>query len=151
MVIDIPFDLQIKTIDFVYPKTVDIKGYKPTYKGACDADKKGSGGAWEGKSPCDLRRRWHNKMQMRQLSLSSLPEKCRIPVTTTLMGIGAIPAGHELSLGMLGSHGSTAANHAIHNADLLLILGARVGDRAMSTTGDLAKKAKIIHIDIDPC
>jgi acetolactate synthase-1/2/3 large subunit len=53
-------------------------------------------------------------------------------------------------MGMLGSHGSAAANHAIHNADLLLILGARVGDRAMSTAGEIAKKAKIIHIDVDP-
>ena len=66
------------------------------------------------------------------------------------MGIGAIPPEHPLSLGMIGSHGVHAANHAVSNADLVVILGARVGDRAMGTAGKLAQKARIIHIDIDP-
>jgi acetolactate synthase-1/2/3 large subunit len=66
------------------------------------------------------------------------------------MGIGSIPSLHRLNLGMVGSHGSFTANYALHNADLLLLLGARVGDRAIGKASKIAEKAQIIHIDIDP-
>lgn len=149
VLIDIPVDVQKKEIDFTYPATVDIRGYKPNYKGhslqlkrVVDAIKKSKtpvicagGGIISAKAGEELVR---------------LAERYSIPVTTTLMGIGSIPADHELCLGMLGSHGVYAANHAVHNADLVLILGARVGDRAMGTAHKIAERAKIIHIDIDP-
>lgn len=149
VVIDIPFDVQMKMIDFAYPETVDIKGYKPTYKGHVMQIRKAAEAVKKAKAPVICAGGGIISSDAAG-ELLALAEKCNIPVTTTLMGIGAFPSKHELCLGMLGSHGSAAANHAIHNADLLMLLGARVGDRAMSTTRDIAKKAKIIHIDIDP-
>lgn len=149
VVIDIPFDVQLKTIDFAYPEAVDIKGYKPNYKGHVMQIRKAAEALKKAKAPVICAGGGIISANAAG-GLVELAEKCNIPVTTTLMGLGAIPTGHELCFGMLGSHGSAAANHAIHNADLLLLLGARVGDRAMSTTGEIAKKAKIIHIDIDP-
>ena len=79
-----------------------------------------------------------------------LAEKCGIPVVTTMMGIGSIPYDHELNLGMLGSYGVYTANYAVHNADLLIITGARVADRAINNPDQIARKAEIVHIDIDP-
>ncbi|MGN0474728.1 MAG: thiamine pyrophosphate-binding protein, partial [Acutalibacteraceae bacterium] len=77
-------------------------------------------------------------------------EKLNIPVVSTLMGVGMMPTEHPLYMGMLGTHGVYAANYAIHHADLIIICGARVGDRAMAKAGQIAQKAQIIHIDIDP-
>ena len=79
-----------------------------------------------------------------------LAEAGNIPVTTTLMGIGAFPGTHELSLGMLGMHGEFAANMAAHETDLLISLGARFDDRVTGRLDEFASKAKVIHIDIDP-
>ena len=66
------------------------------------------------------------------------------------MGVGMMPTEHPLYMGMLGTHGIYSANYAIHHADLVILCGARVGDRAMSKPDQIAKKAQIIHIDIDP-
>lgn len=149
VVIDVPVDVQSRSFEFKYPENVDIRGYKPTYKGhgiqirkVADAVRKADfpvicagGGIIIAKASEELR---------------ELAERRRIPVTTTLMGIGAIPSDHGLNFGMVGTHGSYTANYAVHNADLVLILGARVGDRAMGAAGKIAQKAKIVHIDIDP-
>jgi len=149
VLIDIPIDVQTEEVFFEYPKDVDIKGYKPNYKGnpiqikkVCDAIKSAKapvicagGGVIASNASGEL---------------IELAEKCGIPVTTTLMGKGALPSRHKLSLGMLGSHGVFTANYAVHNADLVLIVGARAGDRAMGAAGKIAEKAKIVHIDIDP-
>jgi acetolactate synthase-1/2/3 large subunit len=82
--------------------------------------------------------------------LLKFAEKYHIPVVNTLMGIGSVPFEHELNMGMLGSHGVYTANYAVNNSDLLILLGARVGDRAMGSAVKIAKKASIVHIDIDP-
>ena len=66
------------------------------------------------------------------------------------MGVGMMPTEHPLYMGMLGSHGIFSANYGIHHADLVILCGARVGDRAMAKPDQVAKKAEIIHIDIDP-
>ncbi len=73
-----------------------------------------------------------------------------IPVTTTLMGLGAFPGDHPLSLGMLGMHGTYRANMAVTECDLLIAIGARFDDRVTGKVDDFAPFAKIIHIDIDP-
>lgn len=149
VLIDVPVDIQNTVFDFNYPESVDIKGYKPNYKGhslqikrisdaiirsSCPVICAGGGVISSGASD----------------ELLFLSEKCSIPVTTTLMGIGSIPSEHPLNLGMIGSHGVYAANFAVNNADLLIIIGARAGDRAMATAGSIAKRTKVIHIDIDP-
>jgi len=82
--------------------------------------------------------------------LTQLARKLRIPVTTTLTGLGAFPGDDELSLDMLGMHGSVYANYAVNEADLLLALGVRFDDRVTGNVREFAKRCKIVHIDIDP-
>lgn len=82
--------------------------------------------------------------------LVKFAEKAMIPVTTSLMGLGAIPAEHPLNLGMLGMHGTVYANYTVSNADLLIAAGARFSDRVIGKIEEFAPNAKIVHIDIDP-
>jgi len=149
VVIDVPVDIQNRLLDFKYPEGVEIKGYKPTYKGHAIQIKKVAEAVSSARMPVICAGGGIINAGATE-ALVKLVEKCRIPLTTTLMGIGSIPSEHELNFGMLGTHGSHAANYAVHNADLLIIIGARVGDRAMGTAGKIAQKSKIIHIDIDP-
>lgn len=150
VLIDIPKDVQAALVDFSYPGKLDLRGYKPTYKGhpgqikrAAEALKKAhrplicaGGGVVSSKAGSEL---------------MMLAESINTPVATTLMGIGAFPSGHPLSLGMLGGdHGVYSAKRAVKEADLLLILGARMADRSTGNLKEFAKDARIIHIDIDP-
>jgi acetolactate synthase-1/2/3 large subunit len=149
VLVDIPIDVQDREFCFKYPTNLDIKGYKPNYKGhplqikriveAIEKAKRpvicAGGGIISGNASDEL---------------MNLVKRCNIPVVTTLMGIGSIPTDHEMCLGMLGSHGNYPANYAINNTDLLIIMGARVGDRAIASASKIGKKAKIVHIDIDP-
>lgn len=82
--------------------------------------------------------------------LTHLAKRLNIPVTMTLMGLGAFPGTDDLSMGMLGMHGSYTANMAVSECDLLISVGARFDDRVTGKLEDFATKAKIIHIDIDP-
>ncbi len=82
--------------------------------------------------------------------LLEFAEKTKIPVTTTVMGIGAFPGTHELSLHMLGMHGTVYANLAIDEADLLLAFGVRFDDRVTGKLDEFVKHGKIVHVDIDP-
>lgn len=82
--------------------------------------------------------------------LTQLADKLSIPVTMTLMGLGAYPGSQKLSMGMLGMHGTYAANMAVAESDLLIAVGARFDDRVTGKLSDFATKADIIHIDIDP-
>ncbi|MDD4378208.1 MAG: biosynthetic-type acetolactate synthase large subunit [Eubacteriales bacterium] len=149
VLIDIPMDIQLKEIDFLYPKDIKIKGYKPTYTGNGLQIKKitheieiserpviCAGGGVISANASD--------------ELMALSEHYGIPITTTLMGIGAVPGDHPLYLGMLGSHGVHPANQAVAQSDLLIIIGARAADRATGQTDKFAQHAKIVHIDIDP-
>lgn len=151
VLIDVPYDIQLKELHFEYPEKVDIKGYKPTVKGHSYQIQKVAELIEKAKAPVICAGGGVINANGTG-ELLELIEKCRIPATTTLMGIGAIPSQHPLNLGMLGSHGVSAANYAIHHADVIILLGARVGDRAIGTgvASKIAEKAKIIHIDIDP-
>lgn len=82
--------------------------------------------------------------------LATLARELSIPVTTTLMGLGAFPSDDPLSLRMPGMHGTYVANMAMNSADLLIGVGARFDDRVTGKLSTFAPKAKIIHIDIDP-
>jgi len=81
--------------------------------------------------------------------LSRLVQKTGIPVTTTLMGLGCFPGDHPLALGMLGMHGTVYANSAVHECDLLLALGVRFDDRVTGKVSEFAKRATIVHVDLD--
>lgn len=149
VLIDVPIDIQTQSIDFVYPKTVDIRGYKPNYKGHPQQIKRIAEAVAKAKSPVICAGGGVISAKASEIVIK-LVEKCGIPVVTTLMGIGSIPSDHPLNLGMLGSHGVYAANYAVNKTDLLILIGARVGDRALGTAEKIVEKAKIIHIDIDP-
>ena len=77
-------------------------------------------------------------------------DKTRIPVISTMMGIGVMPSDHEMYLGMLGTHGKPVANRALHDADLVIVCGARLGDRAVAAPDQMSENTTVIHIDIDP-
>jgi len=85
-----------------------------------------------------------------QQELQTLCETAGIPAVATMMGIGAMPTTHTNYFGMLGTHGRPYANYAVQQADLLIIIGARVGDRAVSAPEALGRSTQIIHIDVDP-
>ncbi len=149
VLIDIPMDVQNVMIDFEYPKTISIRSYNPSTKGHSGQIKKVLGAVNEASKPliCVGGGVFASGAQEALLAFS---QKCNIPMVTTMMGISAVPANHPLLYGMIGSHGKKVANHALLTADLLILIGARVGDRAVSTPGILEKRTKIIHIDIDP-
>lgn len=149
VVIDIPIDIQNTEIDFEYPETVDIKGYKPNYKGHPVQIRRVVEAIEKAETPLICAGGGVINANASE-ELLKFAEKYRIPVVNTLMGIGSIPFEHELNMGMLGSHGVYTANYAVNNSDLLILLGARVGDRAMGSAVQIAKKASIVHIDIDP-
>ncbi len=83
-------------------------------------------------------------------SFRGLVERCGLPTVTTLHGVGALPTDHPLLLGMIGMHGTAAANHAVQESDLLIALGVRFDDRATGRLDGFAPHARVIHLDIDP-
>src|SRR6202046_150358 len=83
--------------------------------------------------------------------VQAFAERGSIPVAMTLLGLGAFPASHPLSLGMMGMHGEAWLNHTIQEADLLIALGMRFDDRVTGTLKTYAPNAKKIHVEIDPC
>ena len=151
VVIDLPKDIlnPANKFPYVYPESVSMRSYNPTIQGHKGQIKRAlntllaahkpviyaGGGAIT--SACEA-------------ELLQLAEKLNIPVTTSLMGLGAFPGTHRQAVGMLGMHGTYEANMTMHNADLIFAVGVRFDDR---TTNNLAKycpNATVLHIDIDP-
>jgi acetolactate synthase-1/2/3 large subunit len=149
VLIDIPSDVQQQDTEFLWPEEVDIRGYKPTYFGHPGQIKKAARFIASAKKPI-IYAGGGIITSGAHFELKELAEKIKAPVTWTLMGIGGFPGTHELSLGMLGMHGTAYANHAIMDADLIIAAGARFDDRVTGRLDAFAPNAKIIHIDIDP-
>ena len=149
VLVDIPKDIQIAEFDFNFPEKFEISGYKPTYRGHINQINMAAQSIKEAKKPLFYVGGGVIASGASDLLLE-LVEKTNIPVTYTLMAKGAIPENHRLSLGWLGMHGTYHANKAIMNCDLLIAVGTRFDDRVTGNTSTFAKKAKIIHIDIDP-
>lgn len=150
VLIDIPIDIQTNELSaFDYPSKVDIIGYKPKIQGHALQIKRAVEAIQSAQRPVVCAGGGVVSASGRK-ELSRFIQATGIPVVSTMMGIGILPSEHPAYLGMLGSHGVQAANRAVHNSDLIILCGARVGDRAMAAPGQIAKKAKIIHIDIDP-
>ena len=149
VLIDIPVDIQDKLIDFDYPNKVEIRSYKPTTKGNKLQIKRVLKAVEEAKKPliCAGGGIFHSGAKD---ELNELVNKSGIPVVTTMMGISSVSSDNPLYYGMLGMHGVKAANKAVVGCDLLILIGARVGDRAVKTPDFLGGTKKIIHIDIDP-
>ncbi len=148
VVIDLPKNVTMEEADFDYDVKIDLEGYKPVIdpkpseidiavKILVDAKRPvimAGGGvisAGAGKE------------------LTELAELLMAPTTTTLMGKGAIPSNHPLSLGLCGMHGRHEANYMVPEADVLLVVGARFSDRTTATLSGFAPNAKIVHIEID--
>lgn len=149
VLVDLPKDLVATRLVYPEKAAVHISSYQPTYnphpvqiEKACRRIMKATrpvlyvgGGVILSNSAKDL---------------AELAEKLNIPVTMTLMGLGAFPGSKKLSMGMLGMHGTYTANMAVAECDLLIAVGARFDDRVTGKLSDFATKADIIHIDIDP-
>src|SRR5262245_47989182 len=147
--VDLPKDILVKEAELVWPEKVHLRSYNPNYEGHTGQIKKAArlmmharrpvlyvgGGAISADASEELR---------------ELAELTQIPVTTTLMGLGAFPSEHPLSLDMLGMHGAYYANMAVHHSDVLVAVGARFDDRVTGKVEAFAPNAEIVHIDIDP-
>jgi len=147
--IDIPKDVTAELAEFNYPDTIKMKTYNPTYKGNPKQIKKAvdvivnarkpvfyvGGGIISSNAADEMRK---------------IIQITQIPAVETLMGLGSLDCKHELRLGMVGMHGSYAANMSMSETDLIIALGARFDDRVTGKLSEFAKYAKIIHIDIDP-
>ncbi|MFA5657882.1 MAG: biosynthetic-type acetolactate synthase large subunit [Oscillospiraceae bacterium] len=149
VLIDLPFDIQNTEIKFDYPKEIDIRSYKPTGKGNNLQIKRVISALEEAKRPliCAGGGIFLSHAKDELLALS---EKCKIPLIVTMMGLSAVADDYPLYFGMLGMHGKSIANKALNDCDLLILIGARVGDRAVRSPVFLQETTKIIHIDIDP-
>lgn len=149
VVIDIPSDVQLAETEFIWPETVNIRSYNPTLFGHPGQIKKAAQLISKSKRPI-LYVGGGVITAGAEKELRKLAEKIEAPLTWTLMGIGAFPADHKLSLGMLGMHGTAYANHSIMESDLIIAIGARFDDRVTGRLDAFAPNAKVIHIDIDP-
>ncbi len=149
VLIDFPSDIQNQETEFIYPEKVDLRGYKPTYEGHPGQIKRAAKAISESKRPI-LYVGGGAIISDAAEEVRSLAIDNDIPVTMTLLGLGAFPMDHKLSLGMLGMHGTAYANHSIMESDLIISVGARFDDRVTGKLDAFAPHAKVIHIDIDP-
>lgn len=150
VLIDVPVDIQNQTVkSFQYPESVSLRTYKPTVKGhimqidkvvrALDIAKKPIICAGGGVLLADAKE-----------ELLKFAETNRLPVVTTMMGKGVIPSSHPLNFGMVGNNGNIYANNAMNESDCLIMVGARVADRAVSQPDLITKDKVLVHIDVDP-
>ena len=151
VVVDLPKDVQNPAIKvpYQYPEEVHLRSYNPTKSGHKGQIKRAAKLLAEARKPVmyiggGAIAANADKQVMRIAELFSLP------VTSTLMGLGAFPCSHHQFIGMLGMHGTYESNNAMHHADLILAVGARFNDRVTNNVAKFCPDAKIIHIDIDP-
>mgnify|MGYP000858020318 FL=1 len=150
VLIDVPIDVQKSEIEkFIYPEKISIIGYKPRTVGHAMQIKKALSAIENAKRPIIVCGGGVVLSGARK-ELLAFAKNSGIPVVSTMMGIGVIPMDSKLYLGMIGMHGHENANRAMSEADLIVLCGARVGDRAVSAPKQVAEKATIVHIDIDP-
>lgn len=148
VLIDVPVDVQRELLDFSYPEEVNIRGYKPRYEGHPMQVKKVAAALSEAERPL-LCLGGGVFLAGAEQEARTFCERTGIPAVSTMMGVSVLPWDHPLYFGMLGTHGVKAANQAVQESDLLVIIGARVGDRAITQPSRLEAETKIIHIDVD--
>jgi acetolactate synthase-1/2/3 large subunit len=147
--VDLPKDVLVKEWELVWPERVQMRSYNPNYDGHPGQIKRAAKLLARARKPV-LYVGGGVISADASPELLELAELTQIPLTQTLMGLGAFPMAHPLSLDMLGMHGSYYANMAVHNADVLVAIGARFDDRVTGRVDAFAPNAQIIHIDIDP-
>ncbi len=149
ILVDMPKDVIVGEAEFVYPEKVHRRGYNPNIKGHPLQVEKAVKAMVRARRPLIYAGggiNWSGAFE----ELRRLAETIHAPVTLTLMGLGAFPGDHPLFVGMLGMHGTYAANMAVTECDLLIAIGARFDDRVTGKVEDFAPDAVKIHIDIDP-
>ena len=150
VVIDVPKDLTHPDFkfDFEYPKEAKIRSYNPPISPLEDQVKRAVEAILEAKQPV-IYAGGGTISSNASNELIKFQKLTNAPVTNTLMGLGVFPATNKYFMGMLGMHGTYQANMAMHNADLIIAVGARFDDRITNTPEKFAPKAKIIHLDVD--
>ncbi|MFQ3548685.1 MAG: biosynthetic-type acetolactate synthase large subunit [Armatimonadota bacterium] len=148
VLVDIPIDVSLAQVEYKPVKNVKIRSY--SVKKLIDDSKISEAAELINKSERPVLYIGGGVISAGATEeLIKLSEKTHILVTNTLLGKGGFPENHPHSLGMLGMHGTAYANHAVHECDLLIAVGARFDDRVTGKLAAFAKKAKVIHIDID--
>ena len=151
VVVDLPKDVQNpkEKFPYEYPSSVNMRSYNPTKAGHKGQIKRAVKMLAEAKKPV-LYLGGGAVLSNGSTQVRRLAELFSLPVTSTLMGLGAFPGNHSQFVGMLGMHGTFEANNTMHNADLIVAVGARFDDRVTNNVAKFCPNAKIIHIDIDP-
>ncbi len=149
VLVDLPKNVMNSTVNFKYPDSVSLDSYCPTYKGHQGQIRRIMGVILKSRRPV-IYAGGGVTLADASKELAEFARRLKLPVTTTLMGMGAFPSDDPLSLGMLGMHGTYAANMTVTNSDCLIAVGARFDDRVTGKVDEFAPKARIIHIDIDP-
>jgi acetolactate synthase-1/2/3 large subunit len=149
VLIDICKNAQLDEAEFVYPAEIALPGYQPPTHAPSKGLQEAAELIADAKRPVILA--GHGVMMSGAMSeLLTFAEKTQTPVAMTLLGLGAVPASHPYSLGMMGMHGEAYCNNAIQQSDLLLAFGMRFDDRVTGHLRTYAPRARKIHIDIDP-
>lgn len=149
VLVDLPKDIMQARTEFVWPEDIFMRSYNPTYKPNLNQLRRTAEELAKARKPIILAGGGVIMANAPEV-LCELAHELNIPVATTLMGLGAFPANGDLWLGMVGMHGTYAANMSINHADLLVCVGARFDDRVTGRLQDFASHARIVHIDIDP-
>ncbi len=150
VLVDVPIDIQNAPVnEFAYPEEVNMRTYKPTVKGNMVQIKKVIKELERAKRPL-ICAGGGVLLAQAQNELREFSEKNRIPVVSTMMGIGVMPTKNPLYFGMVGNNGKAYANRAMNEADLLIMVGARVADRAVNQPEVITKNKILVHIDVDP-
>ncbi|MGC8842560.1 MAG: biosynthetic-type acetolactate synthase large subunit [bacterium] len=149
VLIDLPVDVQAAEIDYEPIEKISLRSYRPTYEGHPGQVLKAAKAIAEAEKPVLFVGGGCISAGASE-EVVALAERCQIPVVHSLMGKGTIPEEHPLSLGLLGMHGTVAANLAVSECDLLIAVGARFSDRSTGKVSTFATMAQIIQIDIDP-
>jgi acetolactate synthase I/II/III large subunit len=149
VVVDIPVDLSRADIPYEPVTDVKLPGYQPTTEGNQKQIRQAAKALASARRPVIYAGGGVVNANA-SAELIEFATSDRFPVTCTLMGLGAFPAPHEQWLGMLGMHGTRAANYAMDEADLICAVGARFDDRITGKLSEFAPRAKFIHIDVDP-
>ena len=148
VLVDLPADIMKKLGDDQYPKSVNIRSYKPNTAVHAGQIKRAVTMLEKARRPLFLVGGGVNIAHAGEV-FTKLAEATKIPVVTSIMGRGSIPTDHELFIGNIGMHGCYAGNRAIDECDVLFSIGTRFNDRITGKISEFAQKAKIIHIDID--
>ncbi|MHB8125154.1 MAG: biosynthetic-type acetolactate synthase large subunit [Desulfitobacteriaceae bacterium] len=149
VVIDVAKDVFAATLDYQYPETVKLRGYRPLFEGDMEIIDRVLEEMKIAKKPLIFVGGGVNLADSAQV-LRDLVSQTGFPVISTLMGLGCLPSDHPQHFGMVGMHGTYAANMAMTECDLLLGIGVRFDDRVTGLIADFASKAKVVHFDIDP-